>query len=190
MKTQRLAAFFTATLIAAALPQTARAGDHASELANILSGTFVGSTPLNNLTLDFKTITTDPLHQFDLFLSVSGKFEDTNVRQQGLIRLETQGNGLYFGYVPHFDPATSALSSRAGSFTEAEGAAACGFSMKVRGDGFVGETLGSQCAGAMRGAIKKWKIEIEPGTILLQDPQSGETLRFKKVQKEKTEKTG
>lgn len=183
MKTQRLTAtFFTAALIAAALPQAARAGDHALELANILSGTFVGSTPNNNLKLDFKTITTDPLHQFDLFLSVTGKFEDSSVHQQGLVRLETQGNGLYFGYVPHFDPTTSALSSSAGRFTEREASAACGFSMKVRGDGFVGETLGSQCAIAMRGAIKKWKIEIEPGTILLQDPQSGETLRFRRVE--------
>lgn len=181
MKTQRLAFILTAALIVAVLPQTARAGDHALELANILSGTFVGSTPNNNLKLDFKTITTDPLHQFDLFLSVSGKFEDVSVRQQGLIRLETQGNGLYFGYVPHFDPTTSALSSSAGRFTEREASAACGFSMKVRGDGFVGETLGSQCAIAMRGAIKKWKIEIEPGTILLQDPKSGETLRFRRV---------
>ena len=190
MQTQkRAAAFFTAFLIAA-LPQAARAADNARELANILSGTFVGSTPNNNLRLDFKTITTDPLHQFDLFLSVSGKFEETNVRQQGLVRLETQGNGLYFGYVPHFDPATSALSSSAGRFTEREASAACGFSMKVRGDGFVGETLGSQCAIAMRGAVRKWRIEIEPGTILLQDPQSGETLRFRNVQKEKTDKTG
>ena len=186
MKTQRLVPFFTAALIAAALPQAARAGDHALELANILSGSFVGSTPNNNLKLDFKTITTDPLHQFDLFLSVSGRFEDTNVRQQGLIRLENQGNGLYFGYVPHFDPATSALSTSAGRFTEREASAACGFDMKPRGDGFVGETLGSQCAVAMRGAIRKWRIEIEPGTILLQDPQSGETLRFRRV--EKTEK--
>jgi hypothetical protein len=188
MKTQRLAAIlFTAALIAA-LPQPARAGDHALELANILSGTFVGSTPNNNLRLDFKSITTDPLHEFDLFLSVTGKFEDSSVHQQGLIRLENQGNGIYFGYVPHFDPATSALSSSAGSFTEREASAACGFFMKARGDGFAGETLGSQCAIAMRGAIKKWKIEIEPGTILLQDPKSGETLRFRRVDKVEKEK--
>jgi hypothetical protein len=184
MKTQRLTvSFFSAALIAVALPQTARAGDHVLELATILSGTFVGSTPNNNLRLDFQSITTDPLHEFDLFLSVTGKFEESSVRQQGLIRLENQGNGIYFGYVPHFDPTTSALSSSAGRFTEQEASAACGFSMKARGDGFAGETLGSQCAVAMRGAIKKWKIEIEPGTILLQDPQSGETLRFRRVEK-------
>lgn len=176
-----------ATLIVAALPSPARAGDRALELAAILSGTFVGSTPNNTLRLDFQTITTDPLHGSDLFLKVTGKFEDTSVRQQGLIRLEAQGNGIYFGYVPHFDPTTSALSSSAGRFTEREAQAACGFSMKVRGDGFVGETLGSQCAIAMRGAVKKWKIEIEPGSILLQDPQSGETLRFRKDQKDKGE---
>jgi hypothetical protein len=190
MKTQRLALTLFAALIVAALPQTARANDHAMELATILSGTFVGSTPNNNLKLDFRNITTDPAHQSDLFLTVTGTFEDTNVHQQGLIRLEAQGTGVYFGYVPHFDPATSALSANAGRFTGKEASAACGFSMKGRGDGFAGETLGSQCALAMRGAVKKWKIEIEPGTILVQDPQSGETLRFRRVDvPDKTEKT-
>ncbi|MGH9316821.1 MAG: hypothetical protein ACRD1P_06925, partial [Thermoanaerobaculia bacterium] len=96
MKTFRLAATFFASVLAAALPQTARAGDHAIDLASLLSGTFTGSTPNNHLRLAFTTITTDPLHRFDLFLEVSGKFEQTNVRQLGVIRLETQGNGIYF----------------------------------------------------------------------------------------------
>lgn len=179
----RLAASLAAAFFAAAVPQAARAGDPAIDLAAMLSGTFAGSTPNNNLRLDIQTITTDPLHHFDLFLSVTGKFEDTGVRQNGLIRLETQGRGVYFGYVPHFDPTISALSSSAGRFTEREASAACGFFMKARGDGFAGETLGSQCAIAMRGASHKWLIEIEPGTILLRDPQSGETLRFRKQEK-------
>jgi hypothetical protein len=186
MKRLTLTAVLTAALLGAGSP--ARGASSAQALAEMLSGTFVGSTPNNTLRLDIQSITNDPLHSYDLFLSVSGKFEDTNVRQQGMIRLESQGSDIYFGYVPHFDPTVSALSPHAGRFTEREASAACGFTMKARGDGFAGDTLGSQCAIAMRGAIRKWTVEIEPGTITLRDPQTGETLRFKRVQK--TEKTG
>lgn len=182
MKRLTLIATLAVALLLAALP--ARGANTTFELAGMLSGTFVGSTPNNNLRLDIQSITTDPLHSFDLFLSVSGKFEETSVRQQGLIRLESQGRDIYFGYVPHFDPTITALSPNAGRFTEREASAACGFTMKAKGDGFAGDTLGSQCAIAMRGAIRKWTVEIEPGTILLRDPKSGETLRFKKIGKE------
>jgi hypothetical protein len=186
MKRLTLTATLAVALLLAAPP--ARGATSAFELAGMLSGTFVGSTPNNNLRLDILSITTDPLHSFDLFLSVSGKFEETSVRQQGLIRLESQGPDIYFGYVPHFDPTISALSPNAGRFTEREASAACGFTMKAKGDGFAGDTLGSQCAIAMRGAIRKWTVEIEPGTILLRDPKSGETLRFKRIEKESSEK--
>ena len=183
---QKPIAILAAAFFAAALPRVASAANNALELMTMLSGTFVGSTPNNNLRLDIQSVTNDPLHQFDLFLSVSGKFETTSVRQNGLIRLEPQGRGVYFGYVPHFDPTITALSPHAGKFTEAEANAACGFILNAKGDGFAGETLGSQCAIAMRGAIHKWNIEVEPGSILLQDPKTGETLRFKRVEKEKS----
>lgn len=188
MKRLALAAVLAAALLT--VGSTALGASSAMALAEMLSGNFVGSTPNNTLRLDIQSITTDPLHSFDLFLSVTGRFEDTNIHQQGLIRIESQGRDIYFGYVPHFDPTVSALSPHAGRFTEREASAACGFTMKAKGDGFAGDTLGSQCAIAMRGAIRKWTVEIEPGTITLRDPQTGETLRFKKVQKEKTEKTG
>jgi hypothetical protein len=47
----------------------------------------------------------------------------------------------------------------------------------------VGETPGSTCALAMRGAIGKWTIEIEPGSIRIREVKSGETLRFTRVSK-------
>ncbi len=190
MKRLKIPAILASAMLLAALPARS-AKNSALELANILSGVFIGATPNNNLRLDIHTITNDPLHSYDLFLTVSGKFEDTNVRQQGLIRLESQGPNVYFGYVPHFDPTISALSPRVGQFSDSEASAACGFSMKAKGDGFAGETLGSQCAIAMRGAIRKWSIEIEPGSIRLQDSKTGETLRFKKLEKgDKAEKAG
>ena len=171
-----------ALLLAAALPVRA-AGNPVSEVATILSGTFKGSTPGNELRCDLRPVTTDREHLYDLFLECSGKYQGANIRRQGLIRLETQGSKVYLGYIPHFDPTVSALSPEATRFTESEANAACGLTLLPRGDGFAGETPGSTCAAALRGVLGKWTVEIEPGSIRLRDVKSGETLRFNRVTK-------
>ncbi len=154
--------------------------DRVFHIASILSGTFEGSTPGNRLTLDISTITVDPSHPYDLFLRVSGQFEKTNVQQQGLIRLEAQGNDIYFTYIPHFNPTVTALSMDAGRFTERELTSACSFVLKPKGDGFVGDTLGTTtCALAMQGAFGKWSLELEPGNLRVQNVETAETLRFR-----------
>jgi hypothetical protein len=169
-------------LLAAAIPVQA-ANNPVVEVATILSGTFQGSTPGNELRLDLRPVTTDREHLYDLFFDCSGKYQGANVRRQGLIRLETQGGNVYLGYIPHFDPTVSALSPEATHFTESEANAACGLSLIPRGDGFAGETPGATCAMAMRGALGKWTVEIEPGSIRIREVKSGETLRFKRVSK-------
>jgi len=166
-----------------AVPLSAATQNQVFDLSSMLSGTWEGTTPGNGLRLAIRSVTTDPSHPYDLFLSVSGKFQETNVRQQGLIRLESQGKSVYFGYIPRFDATVTALSPDAARFTENEANAACGFHMKPEGDGFSGETSGSSCALAMRGALGKWSIQIEPGSIRLQDTKTLETLRFKRVAK-------
>jgi hypothetical protein len=172
------------TLILAAAPQLMGASaSRVFDLSSILSGTFQGSTPGNDLKLTIRSVTTDPSHLYDLYLQVSGKHQDANVRQQGLIRLESQGKDVYFGYIPHFDPTVSALSLNAARFTEEEANAACGLMMEPKGDGFFGETVGSTCVRAMRGALGKWTIEVEPGSMRIRNVKSGETLRFKRVSK-------
>jgi hypothetical protein len=80
------------------------------DIANILSGTFQGATPGNELRLDFRPVPTDPQHPYDLFIEVTGKYLGQNVRRQGLLRLETQGRGVYVGFVPKFDATVTALS--------------------------------------------------------------------------------
>ncbi len=157
----------------------AAGSDRVFDIASILSGTFEGSTPGNHLRLDLRSVTIDPGHRFDLFLQVSGQFEKDNIRQQGVIRLEAQGQDIYFTYIPHFNAATTALSPDVGRFTEQELNSACSFTLNPKGDGFVGNTLGSTtCALAMRGAIGKWSLELEPGNLRLRNVDSGETLRF------------
>lgn len=180
MKTTSRSGIFFAALLSAALP-LAGADNRPFELSQMLSGTWQGSTPGNDLRLTIRSATTDPSHLYDLYLQASGRYQSTNVRQQGLIRLESQGRGVYFGYIPHFDPGTSSLSVNVARFTEAEANAACGLVMEPRGDGFAGETVGSTCVRAVRGAIGKWTIEVEPGSLRIRNVKSGETMRFKKV---------
>ena len=169
-------------LLAGAL--AVRAADNpVFEVATILSGTFKGSTPGNELRIDLRPVTTDREHLYDLFLECSGKYQGVNVRRQGLVRLETQGAKVYLGYIPHFDATVSALSPEATRFSESEANAACGLTLLPRGDGFAGETPGSTCAAALRGVIGKWTVELEPGSIRLRDVKSGETLRFNRISK-------
>jgi hypothetical protein len=150
------------------------------DIASILSGTFQGATPGNELRLDFRPVPTDPQHPYDLFVEVTGKYLGQNVRRQGLLRLESQGRGVYVGFIPKFDATVTALSPDATRFSENEANAACGFTLRAQGDGFSGETTVSACAFALRGGTGKWSIELEPGTIRLRNVASGETLRFRR----------
>jgi hypothetical protein len=182
MKRAMPVAIAVAGFLAAGLA-VAKAEDPAFQAATILSGTFKGSTPGNELRLDLRPITTDPQHLYDLFFECAGKYQGDNVRRQGLIRLETQGRGVYLGYIPHFDATVTSFSPEATRFTQSEVNAACGFDLAPRGDGFAGETPGSTCAMALRGALGKWTIEIEPGSIRVREVKSGETLRFRRISK-------
>lgn len=183
MNARRTLSIVAAALLALALPAVSATQNQVLDLVNVLSGVWQGSTPGNDLRLDIRSVTTDPSHPYDLFLSVSGRFGKTNVRQQGLIRLESQGRTVYVGYIPHFDPTVTALSPNAARFTSEEANAACGLNLKPEGDGFTGETVGSSCVRAIRGAVGKWILDMEPGSIRLQNEKSGETLRFKRVSK-------
>jgi hypothetical protein len=139
-------------------------------------------TPGNRLVADVQSAGFRSLrHPYDLFLEVSGSFDDDNVRQQGYVHLENQGRGIYLGYIPHFDPTVSALSPRAGRFTSSETNAACSLYMEPQGDGYYGETQGTTCAFAIRGAIGSWSLRLEPGSMVVRSSTSGETLRFRRV---------
>jgi hypothetical protein len=181
MKQRSVPLFLAVVFLAASAAQAAE--NQAYRLAAILSGTFHGSTPGNDLMISTQSFTTDPGHPYDIFVTVSGKYQDDNVRLQGVMRFDIEGQDVLVTYVPHFDPTVTALSPDPDRFTDDEARAACGVNFKQRGDGFTSETLGSSCALAIRGARSKWTIEIEPGSIRLREAKTGETLRFKKTSK-------
>src|SRR6266511_3125293 len=62
-----------AIVFISALPMIG-AGNPVFEVASILSGTFKGSTPGNDLRLDLRSVTTDPQHLHDLFFECTGKY--------------------------------------------------------------------------------------------------------------------
>ena len=97
MKSTSRFATFAAALLLAALPLTAASANHVADIATMISGTYEGTTPGNELRLTIRSVTTDPSHLYDLFLQATGKYQGENVRQQGLIRLESQGNGVSVG---------------------------------------------------------------------------------------------
>jgi hypothetical protein len=186
MKMTSRVAILAAALLAATLPLAAQKGSSANqpyELSAMFSGTWEGSTPGNELRLQIRSTTTDPSHLYDLYAQVTGKYQGENIRQQGLIRLDSQGKSVYVGYIPHFDPTITGLSADVARFTDEEAAAACGLVVSPKGDGFAGETVGSTCARAIRGALGKWTIEVDPSTIRIRNVKTGETLRFRKASK-------
>ena len=153
-----------------------------TDLASMLSGRFRGTTPGNDLRLELSTVGASAGARFDLFLTSSGRYRDTNVRRVGLLRLETQGRDVHAVYVPHFDSTVTPLSRAATRFTQEELEAACNLYFHPSGDGYAGELAGATtCARALPGAIGKWTVEVEPGGVRVRNVDSGETLRFAKT---------
>jgi hypothetical protein len=175
-----------ATAFVAACSSTASTGPtgeasraRVADLASMLSGHYQGTTPGNELRLDFSTLGARTGTRFDVFVTASGRYRDSNVRRAGLLRLENQGQTVHAAYVPHFDPTVTPLSREATRFTEEELRSACDLYFQPSGDGFVGETRGTTaCAQAIPGAVGKWTVEVDPAGIRLRNVASGETLRF------------
>jgi hypothetical protein len=151
--------------------------------SSMVSGIFRGSTPGNALTLDIQnTGFVAATNSFNLFMTASGRYQGTNVRDVGVLHVENKGQNVDITYIPHFDPTVSGLSPEATRFTPEELNSACNFVLAPRGDGYAGETVGStSCVRAIHGVTGKWTIEVEPGAIRLRNVDSGETLRFQRA---------
>ena len=75
------------------------------DLLPMMLGTFDGSTPGNELHAIITALSSpSPSNVSNLSIRVTGKYLDAGVREQGVLRLESQGRSLVATYVPHFDP--------------------------------------------------------------------------------------
>lgn len=150
-------------------------------LTEMLSGRWEGSTPGNRLNAVVSGAgSASTGDASDLSVIVTGKYQDSNVWEQGLLHLDNQGTSVWLAYIPRFQPSAAAGLR----FSREELDSACSFYVGPRGDGYAGETRGTAwCARAIRGAIGKWSFEVEPGSIRLRSAETGETLRFRRAGK-------
>jgi hypothetical protein len=98
-----------------------------------------------------------------LTVTVQGTYNGNNVRFDGFLSLEPQG-----------DSARLIWLMRRGND--------CQVDIHPEGDGFVGVTLPANCQTAFQNPTPgKWEFQTEPGSFRLRSVETGETLRFRKV---------
>lgn len=98
-----------------------------------------------------------------LTVTVQGKYNGNNVRFEGFLTLEPQGETARLTWL-----------MRRGS--------PCEVDIHPEGDGFVGVTLPATCQTAFQNPTPgKWEFQIEPGSFRIRSLDTGETLRFRKV---------
>jgi hypothetical protein len=98
-----------------------------------------------------------------LTVTVQGTYNGHNVRFDGFLSLEPQGDSVRLIWL-----------MRRGN--------ECQVDIHPEGDGFVGVTLPATCQTAFQNPTPgKWEFQTEPGSFRLRNVETGETLRFRKV---------
>ena len=96
-------------------------------------------------------------------VTVQGKYSGSNIRFDGLLSLQPQGDGVRVLWVTRRS-------------------ADCQVDIHPAGDGFEGVTLPGVCQTAFQSPTPgKWQFQIEPGSFRLRNVETGETLRFRKT---------
>ncbi len=155
----RLATFAIVVLSAAT---TLVADQPYLNLARQLAGRYVGiAGPGNNLRIVVQP--GRPLQEEQhLTVTVQGKYNGSNVRFDGLLALQPQGQTVRLIW-------TGRRSD-------------CQVDIHPEGDGFEGVTLPGTCQTAFQNPTPgKWQFQTEPGSFRLRNVETGETLRFRKV---------
>ena len=156
---QRLAAFAIVVLSAASVVV---ADQPYLNLARQLAGRYVGvAGPGNNLRIVVQP--GRPVQEEQrLTVTVQGKYNGSNVRFEGLLTLQPQGQTVRLIW-------TGRRSD-------------CQVDIHPEGDGFGGVTLPGTCQTAFQNPTPgKWQFQTEPGSFRLRNVETGETLRFRKT---------
>jgi hypothetical protein len=132
-------------------------------LAKQLAGNYAGiAGPGNNLRIVVQPAR--PVFDEQRFsVVVQGKYNGDNVRFDGFLSLQPQGDGVRLLWVTRRS-------------------ADCQVDIHPAGDGFEGVTLPGACQTAFQNPTPgKWEFQTEPGSFRLRNVETGETLRFRKV---------
>jgi hypothetical protein len=156
---QRLAPFAAVVFFAAS---TLVADQPYLNLARQLAGQYVGvAGPGNNLRIVVQPGRPVPEEQ-RLTVTVQGKYNGSNVRFEGRLSLQPQGETVRLIW----------MNRRSD----------CQVDIHPAGDGFEGVTLPGTCQTAFQNPTPgKWQFQIEPGSFRIRNVETGETLRFRKT---------
>ncbi len=99
-----------------------------------------------------------------LTVTVQGKYNGDNIRFDGFLSLQPQGDGVRLLWVTRRS-------------------ADCQVDIHPAGDGFEGVTASGACQTAFQNPTPgKWEFQTEPGSFRLRNVETGETLRFRKTE--------
>ncbi len=146
---------FGATMLAADQPYVG--------LAKQLAGQYEGVAGPNNKLRVIVQPARPSIDEQRLTVTVQGTYNGGNVRFDGFLALEPQG-----------DSARLIWLMRRGND--------CQVDIHPEGDGFAGVTLPNTCQTAFQNPTPgKWEFQTEPGSFRIRSLDTGETLRFRKV---------
>lgn len=143
---------------------------------SLLSGRFHGTSPENDLGLEFERVRDPRTASVSLRVMVSGLYRGQTVRRSDLLSLQSHATSPDAAYFLDFDPATAsvaAVRSRTGGPR-----VVCAAPLKPDGEGFRAEI---SCGKGFPAAAGRWAIEIQPGKVRLRSLESNESLEFSKL---------
>ena len=132
-------------------------------LGKQLAGNYAGvAGPGNNLRIVVQPARPVPDEQ-RFSVTVQGKYNGDNIRFEGFLSLQPQGDGVRLLWVTRRS-------------------ADCQADIHPAGDGFEGVTAAGACQTAFQNPTPgKWEFQTEPGSFRLRNVETGETLRFRKT---------
>jgi hypothetical protein len=132
-------------------------------LAKQLAGNYAGvAGPGNNLRIVVQPARPE-LDEQRFSATVQGKYNGDNIRFDGFLSLQPQGDGVRLLWVTRRS-------------------ADCQVDIHPAGDGFEGVTAAGACQTAFQNPTPgKWEFQTEPGSFRLRNVETGETLRFRKT---------
>jgi len=120
----------------------------------------------------------------NLLATLSGRFQGTDLNQQGIIHLDNQGSQVLMSLTPKLIQGPEAAAKPSGQVSSTEMRAACTLYLQPAGQGWTGTTRDpGNCvkALAMNRDVGQWQFQLTPQEIRITDATSKQTLVFEKT---------
>jgi hypothetical protein len=133
------------------------------DLSRQIQGRYEGiAGPGNELKIVVQPSATAGLYTFLFDITIEGRYEGRNVSIRGSLTVSREGKAARLAWK--------------------NGKSGCDFPLRRAGDGFEGQALRDSCMTAFQVPVPgTWSVHLEPGTLTIRNVESGETLRFRKL---------